>query len=383
MTDTSTKSPTTLIAATAVGGLGVLSTYMLAGPVRFWINWIYWFVVVFTVAIGSLFIVALQHLVSARWSIPIRRVPERLATLLLPIAPVGLVGLAAVHLLYPGSRPEAMHNKILAGKAVWLGLPLFSARTVLVLLLSLMALSILVRGSIRQDRTRDPNFSVRARRFSPLFMVLFALIVTFIAFDWIAGLVPEWYSDIFGVYLFAGGFLSALSSTSLAIIFLRSRNRLSELRHDHLYSLGTFIFAFTVFWSYIAFAQYMLMWYANLPEEVIWYQVRLQGGWHTITVALAVVHFIIPFFALSTRDSKSNPLRLFQVALVMLGAHMLDVYWLIFPVLGKGPLLSWPELSFAVLFIGGGLLWLRKALTWGEDMPVGDPFLREGLEFHL
>ena len=358
-------------------------SYVKGGQERFWANWVYWFVLLFSIAIGSLFIVALQHLVSARWSVPIRRVPERMATLLLPVVPIGLIGLLAVRVLYPGARPEAAHNKLLAGKAVWLSLPMFSLRTVLVLAVSLLALSVLVRGSIRQDETKDPNFNVRAKKFAPGFMVLFAFTVTFVAFDWIAGMVPEWYSDIFGVYLFAGSFLASLSTTVLALFFLKSRNRLTEIRSDHLYSLGTFIFAFTVFWSYIAFAQYMLMWYANLPDEVNWYHDRLHGGWHAVTITLAVIHFIVPFFALSTRDSKSSATRLPQVALVMLCAHMLDVYWLIFPSLGHGPLFSWPELSFALLFVSAALLWVRKALKWGHDMPVGDPFLREGLEFHL
>lgn len=383
MTDSKSKSPTLLISATLLGGLGVAIAYVKAGHARFWINWIYWFVLLITIALGNLFIVALQHLVSARWSIPIRRVPERLATLLLPVTPIALIGLGAVPVLFPGSRPEALHNKILAGKAAWLSLPFFSLRTVIILCLSLMALGILVRGSLRQDKSKDPQFSARARRFSPVFMVLFAFSVTIVAFDWIAGMVPEWYSDIFGVYLFAGSFLAALASTILAILYLKSRNRLGEVRRDHLYSLGTFTFAFTVFWSYIAFAQYMLMWYANLPDEVNWYHDRLQGGWHVVTVALAIVHFIIPFFALSTRDAKSNPKRLVKVGLVMLGAHMLDLYWLIFPVLSKTPVFSWPELSFALLFLGGALLWIRKALGWGQDLPIGDPFLREGLEFHL
>lgn len=383
MTDSNSKSPTLLISATLLGGLGVAIAYAKAGHARFWINWIYWFVLLITIALGNLFIVALQHLVSARWSIPIRRVPERLATLLLPVTPIALIGLGAVPVLFPGSRPEALHNKILAGKAAWLSLPFFSLRTVIILCLSLMALGILVRGSLRQDKSKDPQFSARARRFSPVFMVLFAFSVTIVAFDWIAGMVPEWYSDIFGVYLFAGSFLAALASTILATLYLKSHNRLSEVRGDHLYSLGTFTFAFTVFWSYIAFAQYMLMWYANLPDEVSWYHDRLHGGWHAVTVALAIVHFIIPFFALSTRDAKSNPKRLVKVGLVMLGAHLLDLYWLIFPVLSPAPVFSWPELSFALLFLGGALLWIRKALGWGQDLPIGDPFLREGLEFHL
>jgi hypothetical protein len=296
---------------------------------------------------------------------------------------VALIALGAVPVLYPGAKPEALQNKILAGKAFWLSLPFFSARTLLCLALCLLALTVLVRGSLRQDRTKDPRFTIQARKFAPAFMAIFALVITVLAFDWISGLTPEWYSDIFGVYLFAGGFLAALAATVLALVRLQGQGRLSEVRRDHRYNLGGFLFAFTVFWSYIGFAQYMLMWYANLPEEVVWYKVRLEGGWHAVTVALAILHFIVPFFALVTRDAKGDPRRLRWVAILMLGAHALDLYWLVFPVLGRGVLFSWPELSFGLFFIGGTLLWLRKALEWGEDLPVGDPFLQMGLEFHL
>jgi hypothetical protein len=378
------SSVASLLAMAAIlGAVGVVVAYLQIDQERFWVNWIFWFVVLFTVGIGSLFVVALQHLVGARWSVPIRRVPERLATLLLPATPVALIGLLAVRVLYPGAKPEALQNKFLAGKVFWLDLPFFSARTIAVMVVALISLAILVRGSLLQDTSKDPAFTVRARRFAPLFMVLFAFGVTIIAFDWIGGLVPEWYSDIFGVYLFAGAFLSALASSTLAILKLQSERRLEGVRRDHLYNLGTFMFAFTVFWSYIAFAQYMLMWYADLPEEVHWYHERLHGTWHVLTVILAVTHFVIPFFALSTRDAKSNPSRLTKVALLILGAHLLDLYWLIFPILSHGPHFSWPEVSFALLFLAGSLLWIRKAFSWGEDMPIGDPFLREGLEFRL
>ncbi|MBK8791921.1 MAG: quinol:cytochrome C oxidoreductase [Holophaga sp.] len=378
-----TPSSPLLLGFTTVGLLGVITSYFVSGPERFWANWILWFLFLFTLALGCLFLVAIEHLVAARWSVPIRRLPERLSTLLLPVVPIGLIALGAVPVLYPGAKPEALHHKILAGKALWLGLPFFSARTVLCLLLCLLALAVLVKGSLKQDQTRDPQFNVRARKFAPAFMAIFAVVITVLAFDWISGLTPEWYSDIFGVYLFAGGFLAALAATVLALGSLQGQGRLQEVRRDHRFNLGAFLFAFTVFWSYIGFAQYMLMWYANLPDEVVWYQVRLQGGWHAITVALAVLHFVVPFFALVTRDAKGDPRRLQWVAILMLGSHALDLYWLVFPVLGKGVLFSWPEVSFGLFFVAGSLLWVRRALTWGEDMPVGDPFLPKGLEFHL
>jgi hypothetical protein len=379
-----TKTPSLLPwAAVALGALGVAATYAATGPERFWTNWILWFVLLFTLGLGSLFIVALEHLVNAKWSVPVRRIPERLATLLIPAVPVGLVALCAVPVLYPGARPEAAHHPILAGKAFWLSLPFFSARTVAAFILCLAGLAVLVGGSLKQDATKDPAFNTRARKFAPAFMAIFALVVTLIAFDWISGLTPEWYSDIFGVYVFAGAFLSGLAVTALSVLQLQDQGRLEGVRGDHLYNLGGFLFAFTVFWSYIGFAQYMLMWYANLPDEVIYYKIRLAGSWRAITISLALLHFVLPFFALVTRDSKKDPRRLRRVAWLMLGAHVLDLYWLIFPTLGATPRFSWPELSFALFFLGGILLWIRGAMRKGEDMPVGDPFLREGLEFRL
>lgn len=381
--NTSNLPSSWLWGAVALGALGVLGTYASAGPERFWANWILWFVLLFTLGLGSLFIVALEHLVNAKWSVPVRRIPERLATLLIPAVPVGLIALAALPVLYPGTRPEAAHHPILAGKAFWLSLPFFSVRTVIALALCILGLWVLVGGSLRQDTTKDPAFNFKARKFAPAFMAIFALVITLVAFDWLSGLTPEWYSDIFGVYVFAGAFLSGLAATALSVLHLQDEGRLEGVKGDHLYNLGGFLFAFTVFWSYIGFAQYMLMWYANLPDEVIWYKVRLQGAWRLITIALASLHFVLPFFALVTRDAKKDPRRLRRVAYLMLGAHTLDIYWLIFPILGASPRFSWPELSFALFFLGGILLWIRGAMQKGEDMPAGDPFLREGLEFRL
>jgi hypothetical protein len=370
-----------LWSVTALGGALAAASYAGAGAPRFWANWVVWFLFLFTLALGALFMVALEHLVSARWSVPLRRIPERLASLLIPLCGVALLSLGALRTLYPGTRSDA--HTADAGKAIWLGLPFFSARVVLCAALGLVALAVLIGGSLRQDRSRDPLFTVRARRFAPVCMAIFALLVSQAAFDWIGGLTPAWYSDVLGVYLFAGSFMAGLAASTLALLYLRARDRLMTLRFDHFYSLGGFLFAFTVFWAYIAFAQYMLMWYGNLPDEVVWFQAHTGGPWLWVALLLALLHFFVPFFALSPRDAKGDLKCLRWVALVVLAAHWVDLYWLVFPALGSSPLFSWPELGFALFFIGGTLLWVRAAMERGEDMPVGDPFIREGLEFRL
>jgi hypothetical protein len=375
---------TRILAVTAAVGLaGAVATGLLSGWERFWINWIVWFLFILMVGLGSLFIVALEHVAGAKWSVPLRRVPERLSGLVLLMAPAALLALMSLPVLFPWTKPESLRDPVIAGKAVWLNAPFFSIRVVACVGLWILAYRIFVSGSMRQDHDKDPKFNVRARRFAPIFMIIFGITITVVAFDWISSLEPAWYSDVFGIYIFAGTFLSGLAATMLAVLYQMKRGRLPGVQPDHIYNLGGFVFAFIVFWSYIGFAQYLLMWYANLPEEVFWYQARLQGLWGPLILALAILHFLVPFFVLIPRSAKSQPQRLFWVAVLMLVAHWLDLYWMIFPVLRKGMLFSWPELSFGLFFVSIGLLWIQRAMTRGADMPVGDPFLREGLEFRL
>ncbi len=365
------------------GLIGVVAAALTLDARRFWANWILWFLFLLTIGLGCLFIVALEHLVGARWSIPLRRIPERLSSFAVLMGPAALLALLSLPALYPWARPEALQNPMIAGKAGWLNERFFSWRVVGCVVLWAVAYWIFVGGSIRQDRAAGPKFNLRARRIAPLFMAAFGVTITIAAFDWISSLEPEWYSDIFGVYIFAGTFLAGLSATVLAVLYLKSKGRLAEVRPDHMYNLGGFLFAFIVFWSYIGFAQYLLMWYADLPEEVFWYRDRLLGAWGPLLLLLALFHFLVPFFILIPREAKSNPKFLFWTAALILFSHWLDLYWLIFPVLGHEMLFGWPEISFGLLFVAGALVWVRYSMKWGEDMPVGDPLLGEGLEFHL
>ena len=372
-----------LVVGALAGLAGVAATGFVSGWERFWVNWILWFLFVLTIGLGCLFIVALEHVVGAKWSVPLRRVPERLSGLAILMGPAALVALFALPILYPWTNAEVLKDPVVGGKAIWLNVPFFMARVAVCVGLWVLAYWIFVNGSIRQDRERDPRFNARARRFAPVFMVIFGITITIVAFDWISSLEPAWYSDVFGVYMFAGTFLAGLAATTLAVLYLMARGKLPGVGPDHVYNLGGFLFAFVVFWAYIGFAQYLLMWYANMPEEVFWYKERLQGFWGVLVLALAVFHFFVPFLVLIPRDAKSEPKRLIWIAMFMLLAHWLDLYWMIYPVLGKGALFSWPELSFGVFFVASSLLWIRHAMNRGADMPVGDPFLREGLEFRL
>ncbi|MBI5623288.1 MAG: quinol:cytochrome C oxidoreductase [Elusimicrobia bacterium] len=365
-----------------VGALASVDSFISA-PTRFWANWLVWMLMLSSAGLGAMFLVSLEHVTGAKWSVPLRRTAERVSSLVFPASLAMLACLAGVPTLFSWAQPGWPKDPMQAGKTAWLNFPFFALRAMACVSLWLWSFITLTGGSLELDSTRDPKLTARLKTFSPAFLVIFGVTVTVVAFDWISSLSPEWYSDVFGVYLFAGVFLSGLSAVALTALSLKRAGRLPEVRFDHLYNLGGFLFAFVVFWSYIAFAQYMLIWYAHLPEETFWYKLRVEGPWSWAALGLAVIHFIIPFFALVTRDSKGDPRRLAWVSVLVLLSHYLDLCWLVFPSLGLSPRFSFPELGAALFFVSIGILWMRKALSRGADMPLGDPDLEEGLLFRL
>ncbi|HVA57237.1 MAG TPA: hypothetical protein VNF92_05065 [Gemmatimonadaceae bacterium] len=377
------RRPGILWALIAVGGAGVVSSYFLEGPERFWANWLVWFVFMVCIALGALFIVALQHITGATWSVPLRRAPERLAALTPWLVPVALIALFSLPVLFSWTQPGASADPAIAMKTSWLNYPFFIARLVICVGLWVLSYRILVAGSVRQDRTKDPQATVRLRRYSPIFMIILALTLTAFAFDWISSLEAGWYSDIFGVYLFAGAVTSGIAATSLLVIYLYRRGWLPGVTEDHLYNLGGLLFGFTIFWGYIAFSQYLLQWYANLPEEVFWFQQRTSGAMEGVFIFLGIGHFFVPFLALISRNDKLNWKRLRWVSVWVIFMEFIDVFWLVSPIEGRGLHLGWPEAAFAIFFLSAGLLIIIRATHMGEDMPVGDPFLGDGLNFHL
>jgi hypothetical protein len=218
-------------------------------------------------------------------------------------------------------------------------------------------------------------------RLSAPTLLLSALTVTFAAIDWVLSLDPHWFSSIFGIYFFSGSMVAFLAALTLIVDVLQRRfGLLPMVQAKHRHDLGKLLFGFNCFWAYIAFSQYLLIWYANIPEETSWFQVRQSGGWGMISLVLVVGHFVLPFLGLMPRRMKENPQILVVWSVVLLMMHATDLYWLIFPTLNPtGPVFSvQPILS--LLGVGGvyiaGWLWIA-----GQHplLPVGDPRLIESL----
>ncbi len=245
----------------------------------------------------------------------------------------------------------------------------------------------LTRNSRKQDSTKDQTLTKKNIKLSAIFIPVFALSLTFTAIDFMMSLEPHWFSTIFGVYFFAGTVVAALSAITIAVILLKEKGYFSPwMNDDHLFSLGALLFAFINFWAYIAFSQFLLIWYADLPEETFWYLIRWEGGWVFFSIVLIIAHFAVPYFALLTQPSKKDPKRLKFIAIWLLVAHFIDLFWLIMPnmkSMKNGYVFSWIDFVFPIA--GVGLVILVFVMSSKKDnlIPIGDPKLKRGIDFHL
>jgi hypothetical protein len=351
-------------------------------------NYLVTYMIILSIGLGSLFLIALEYIAGADWSTPIRRIPEFFAGLL-PVLLVLVIPLLVFnHDLFHWAHTEAIaDDKILQGKAPYLNIEFFVIRTFVFIGLWSLFFWLLTRNSRKQDETKDQTLTTKNIRISAVFILVFALSLTFTAIDFMMSLEPHWFSTIFGVYFFAGTVVASLSAITLAVLYLREKGYFAPwMREDHLFSLGALLFAFVNFWAYIAFSQYLLIWYADLPEETFWFLTRWKGGWIFFSLALIVVHFLVPYFALLTQPSKMNPKRLKFIAIWLLFAHLIDIFWLVMPNMGamkNGYFFSWIDLVFPIA--GVGLVAFIFTLRAKKDnlIPVGDPKLKRGIDFHL
>jgi hypothetical protein len=374
----------------AIGVLGLGSALALAigtsgGWARFYPSYLVSFVFFLSLALGALFFVLLQYVTRAGWSVAVRRLAEGVApNLLLPMALLAVPVVFGLRTLYPWTDTAAVAaDRLLKAKEPWLNVPFFLGRTLFYFAVW-SALSIWFhRKSTEQDTTGDPRLTRSMETASTSALVLFAFTVTFFAFDYLMSLTPHWSSTIFGVYFFAGCVLGFFALMTVLAFLVQGAGALRRsITTEHYHDLGKLVFAFTVFWAYIGFSQYMLMWYANLPEETIWYAARQEGSWLWWSLVLLVGHFIVPFLALMSRASKRRKPMLVTGCVWMLLMQWADVYWLVMP--GKSPGRVPLSLMDVAVFLGiGGLFFAAAVRRLGAHplIALKDPRLSESLGF--
>ncbi|OFW11836.1 MAG: hypothetical protein A3H96_27320 [Acidobacteria bacterium RIFCSPLOWO2_02_FULL_67_36] len=374
-----------LIAAVcALLGAAACAILGAANPKQFFFSWLVSFLFFLSLALGALFFVLIQYASQGGWGIVVRRIGETIFAMLPLMAALFLPLLLGLRDLYSWTVPGAAeHDALLRWKAPYLNVPFFLIRAALYFGIWSFIAILYYRGSRGQDVTGDPGVSARLRRIAGPAIIVLAVTQTLASIDWIMSLTPKWYSTIFGVYFFAGSFVGFIALLSVVAVAMRRARLLDTvISAEHLHDIGKFLFAFTAFWAYIAFSQFLLMWYANLPEETIWYKARLEGSWMYVTLFLAAGHFVAPFFYLMGRTVKRKGATLAAGGAWLLAMHFVDLYWQVMPTLHPEGLRPSALDVAALVAIGGCFVaaasWLlrRQALV-----PLRDPRLAESLAF--
>ena len=340
-----------------------------------------------SLALGGLFFTAIQHVTNAGWSVTVRRISEGL-TSFLPVSLLMAIILVAfgAHSLYEWLHPEVVANDyMLQNKAPYLNMTFFAIRTVVFFLGWLLLAKILVGNSLKQDETGDEKLTLKNNKWSVIFLLFFAISYSLFSVDFLMSLHAHWFSTIFGVYTFAGLFQSSLAFMIILLVWLRNQDLLNGLvNENHLHDLGKFLFAFTVFYAYIGFSQFMLIWYANLPEETIFFVHRAHGGWMWVSMSLLLFKFVVPFFALLPRGAKRNPQWLVMVSVLLLIMQYVDNYWLVYPNFFEGHLVfGFMEVGIFLGFLGLFLFAVTRFLSKYPLVPVKDPRMSESLHHHI
>ncbi len=339
-----------------------------------------------SVSVGNIFLFAIEYLAGAVWSTVMRRIVE----IFMSFVPIlFFLGLLIVfntgHIFHWAHEEVVQADKILKSKQPYLNQQFFVIRYLFYFLVWALFAYFMNRNSNQQDISKDQNLTFNNSKLSALFLPFFALTLSFFAVDFLMSTEPHWFSTIFGVYYFSGTVLASLAVVTITIILLFEKGYFGNLlKSNHFYNLGALLFAFVNFWTYIAFSQFLLIWYANLPEENFWMIHRWESGWEIFSFILIFGHFLIPYFALLSQPSKSNLNRLKIISIWILLMHYVDLYWLVFPSIYKKLVFGWIEISFILLLIGVIMLLFQFRYNKIKNIiPVGDPKLKRSLEFHL
>jgi hypothetical protein len=331
---------------------------------------------------------AMLYLAGADWSVSMRRIPEAMTAWLLPGGLLALVIGLRAPVLYQWARPEAAADKLLLHKAPFLNMTMFTALVAVSVLLWVVFAALLVGASRRQDKEGGLKATRASRGLSALFLVVFAITFSIVTFYLLLSLEAHWFSTMFAVLVFTDVVQTGTAFVAVAAGLLVIAGKLKGfLNEHHLHSLGKMVFAATGFWAYIYFCQFMLIWYANLPEETVYFLRRADNGWMPYMLLLPALKFVVPFVLLIPRDAKRNPRKLVPIAALLLVAQFVELYVMVGPALGHGEHAAQAHLPVVEFLATLGFFGIFTyvfgwALGRHAAVPLKDPALKECLDYH-
>lgn len=370
--------------------LGITLVGAFGGSADAWYSYQAAFAYFTAVAVGGLILLIAHHAANAKWPTAIRRPMEGVAGAIPVMLILGIPlllpnGMASVYSWYHPEKfdAELMHH-FHGHKQTYLQPTFYYVRQIIYWVVFIGASQLILGWSKKIDELGGYDFLKKTRNFSAGAFPFVGLAITFAGFDWLMTLTPFWQSTIFGAYYAAGGFLSAICVVTVACVAtIGDRNLFGYwMTKHHQHNLGKLMLAFVAFWAYIGFSQLLLMWIANIPEEVPYYWIRLKTGWVSVSTFLIFGHFALPFVLLVPRTTKLIPKLLMAIAIWILFVCMVDVYWMVLPTLHEdGPHFSLYNFT-AFLGIGGiaaafGIFRLRGRYM----VPLKDPYLADSLQY--
>jgi hypothetical protein len=373
----------------AVAGAAALGWAFSAGHVE--LAWSAYLIGVFFAlglgVFGALWL-AILYLSGATWSVTMRRIPEAMTAWLLPGGLLAMaVGLGA-HSLYEWSHAEVVAgDELLAHKAPFLNLTMFTVLVGASLLLWVVFGALFVRTSRRQDRDGGVAATGTSRVVSALFLVVFAITISIVSFYFLLSLDAHWFSTMFAVLVFTDVMQTGTAFVAVvAGLMVATGNLKGFINQNHIHSLAKMVFATTGFWAYIYFCQFMLIWYANIPEETAYFLRRSANGWLPYFLVLPLLKFVVPFLLLLPREAKRNPVRLVPVSLLIIFAQFWELYLMVGPAIGHGAeaahgRLPVVELVTTLGFLGLFVLVFGWSLERHQAVPLKDPALAECLAY--
>jgi len=341
--------------------------------------------------VGTVFM-AIQYVAYAGWSVVVKRINEALSAWLVPggvlLVVLFLIDSTMTHYIFHWTVPGVMDPKsanydhIIAGKKGFLTTGFYLVRMVSYLIIWVVFSRKLRQLSLEEDRIGGTFYFHKSIVTAALFLVLFAVSSSMSAWDWIMSVDVHWFSTMFGWYVFASWWVSGIAATTLIAIFLKQAGYLRFLNSNHFHDLGKLMFGFSIFWTYVWFAQFMLIWYANLPEEAVYYNQRLGGfnGSYTWLFYFNIfVNFVFPFLALMTRDAKRQMIMMKIVCIAILVGHWSDFYLMLMPGTMQGNNGFLIEIGIAMIFLGAFLILVTRRLSEASLVPVNHPFVEESV----
>ena len=375
----------TLFLVLMVLGFACFGGGLMIEKKRAWFSFLQAHFYFLSLGLGGLFLASLQWLTGSLWSAPVRRIFEAFTSFLPFTALTFVILYFGMNDIYLWTHADYVKGDIvLEHKAAYLNVTFFVVRNLIAIAIWIFFARKMIGNSRRQDETKDVRLTLSNKAWSPAFMMLYAITYTMASFDQLMSLDPHWFSTMFGVYNFAGMFYSTIALTTVIVVYLKRNGALAGIVNDnHLHDLGKFMFAISVFYAYIGFSQFMLIWYANMPEETGYYITRMSGPWLAVTVFLFLGKFLVPFILLLPRDAKRDEKMLMRVGIWMLFAHWMDVLWMVNPEFSKsGPTIGWIEIGTWLGGFGLFALVVTRFLGKHNIVAIGDPRLSESVHHH-